>query len=249
MCSSDLTPEPKVEYAIARPPFPDQREPKAKLDVPLWKHDGSTWAPAVPAPRAATVKALAAIASTGFSVSEWSGASRSLDLSGEELLAVVAHASAPPKLFDAFDWVQRMQIAACLAMAGKGDGWAGSERRRLLFGVALGPVDWSVTASLLALAHIAETEPLARPEIEALFGYLHEQAGQPGFTCYAAPLATLWIRMGKLSKARQKELAAWGRAGWNGGSAKPHTKAERAALMRRRKVVTARDLGSAALFD
>lgn len=242
-----VKPMPKVTYTIGAPPFPDQREAKAKIDVPLWRHDGTHWHPAVPAPSAKTVKALAAIAQTGFAVDDWAAKAAKLEIDDDELRGAIAHASPPPALFDPFDWVERMQIAACLVLAGR-EGWKGSARRSVLFGIALGPVDWAVNAAILALGHVAEREPKTRADIDALFGYLQEQAGKPGYTCYAPVLATVWLRLGKLSAAKKAALADWGREAWEGGPEEPYTKAEQAALLKKRKAVTAHPCGSDAMI-
>ena len=113
-----------------------------------------------------------------------------------------------------------MQIASALTLAALDRGWdALSTRRRALYSLALGPVDWSVTAAAIALAHIARTEPATGQDVLNLFAYLRQQAGRVGYTTYAAPLSMIWLR---LAEARQGEaglegIRAWGREAWGGG--------------------------------
>lgn len=215
---------PRVDYKIGRTQLPNPHEPKARVDYVLWRHDGATWHPVGPPPDPGVVRELEPIARLGFSVDEW--AALLVPLAGRlgpawpHLLGVVAHGSPPPAGFDAFDWLIRMQIAATLTLAALDRGWdPRSPRKRALYNVALGPSDWSVTASCIALAHIAGAEPAAAGDVLNLFSYLRQQSGRIGYTTYAAPLSMIWLRVAERARAGVDldGIRDWGREAWYGG--------------------------------
>jgi hypothetical protein len=78
----------------------------------------------------------------------------------------------PPRRPDGimiWTWLHRVQVAAAFICAHLDDGWQGSLRKRVLFSLAHGPLDWTVEAALVALAQIAREEPATVPDIGALY--------------------------------------------------------------------------------
>ncbi len=217
-------PSPRIGYADDNPQWPDPRRPRARLDFTLFHRTPAGWQPAVPPPDPGTVQAIAEIANTGYAVPEW--AERAAQLGPrfggrpDALVSVLAHGAPLPRGREPFDWLMRVQTVAALVLAYLDGGWFGSRRRRALFHLALGPVDWPVQAAIIALHHVAQTIPETRDDIEQLFVLLQGNAARNGYTCYAPALATLWLQLGP-RRIAVEELRRWGREAWSGGPRGP----------------------------
>jgi hypothetical protein len=128
----------------------------------------------------------------------------------QALLGVMVHPPRPPDSdWRVLVWVQRVQVAAALVIADLDTGWEGSPRKRALYSLLYGPVDWSVDAAIIALGTLARRDPAIRPEVEQAFGWLQGQIPKEGFTCFEYPLVSTWIALGGHDEARLAELEAW----------------------------------------
>ena len=213
-------PSPRVTYDDSRPQSPPPHEPRARVDFTLFHRTPTGWQPAVPPPDGEAVQAIGEIAHTGYDVREWARRAESIGprfaTRPDRLVSVIAHGAPLPQGREPFDWLLRVQTAAALALAYLDDGWIGSRRRRALFHLALGPVDWAVQAAVIALHHVAVTVPGTRDDIEQLFAFLMGNAAERGYTCYAMALATLWLQL-EPRRVPVERLRAWGREAWQGG--------------------------------
>jgi hypothetical protein len=129
----------------------------------------------------------------------------------QQLACVMVHPPPFPqgKDFDAFEWVQRVQIAAALVIAHLEPGWPGATKKRALESIAMGPVDWTASAAVIALSRLAKADPNARRDVENLFKQLRSLVAQTGFTCYEWPMANAWIAMGGHGPEVLAEMQAW----------------------------------------
>lgn len=117
-----------------------------------------------------------------------------------DLLAVMAHPSAPPDARPAWDWIRQAQIASALTIAQLGDSmWEGSLRRDALLSLVYGPMDWSGVAGLVALASLATHEPALALSVEEIYlDLLNYQPSEGAWALYK-PLALLLNRLPDLS--------------------------------------------------
>jgi hypothetical protein len=103
----------------------------------------------------------------------------------------------PPPLpdvrYDPPRWVQNVQVAAALAISYVDRGWEGSNARATLLALARGPVDWSVTAAIVALMWTAKHQPRSVIEIEALFAELRRRESHTAECSYDVPLRQAWL--------------------------------------------------------
>jgi hypothetical protein len=103
----------------------------------------------------------------------------------------------PPPLpnvrYDSPRWVQNVQVAAALTISYVDQGWQGSTARATLLSLARGPVDWSVTAAIVALMWTAKYEPRSLIEIEALFSDLRRRESRTADCSYDVPLRQAWL--------------------------------------------------------
>lgn len=172
---------------------PDPRQPRGTVPIALWRFLGDEASPAVDSPPAPVAAALARIAAEPYALDTWW--SRAGELAREvgpagasALLASMVHPSPAPSKIQAWNWVFRLQVAAAFALAQVDAGWEGSERRKALVSLALGPVDWTGEAALVALAEIARREPATRPHVLEVLAQMLEDGAPEG-----EPLAFLTL--------------------------------------------------------
>jgi hypothetical protein len=166
-------------------PTPDTRRPRAEVSHLLWRYDGTNPVEAVAPPREEVRAAIAAIAGTWYDLDAWREQAREvgrrLGPAGvRDLLGAMVRPGRPEPEMPAWYWFQRMQVAAALALSGIDSGWASSTRREVLVDLALGPMDWSVDAALLALSEIARESEEASRELEEVFSFLLGQRPDRG---------------------------------------------------------------------
>ncbi|WP_051709774.1 hypothetical protein [Streptomyces sp. NRRL S-350] len=158
---------------------PDPRLPLTGTTTRIWTWDGTDPRPAVapPAPQSAElVRAITGIVWPSIPA-VYDEAVRLAGLPLADLLGVLAHPPQPredelgrallahqPEL-----WVRAVQSFACLGIAHHrtDQPWDGSERRRVLRDLLLGPEDWVAEAAGLALVAIGWTHPETRADIAA----------------------------------------------------------------------------------
>jgi tetratricopeptide (TPR) repeat protein len=154
-------------------------------------------------------EALSELASYRFQLNGWYSlaepiAQRNPGVS--ELLGAMVHPPDPPEGAPWHVWLQRVQVASAMVMARLGPGWVGSERRRALTALVLGPTDWSVTAAIVALSAIAMHEPAAEADVHELFGQALARAPREGRGGYLRALLECWLRFPDLSPEMRERL-------------------------------------------
>ncbi|MFD7449042.1 tetratricopeptide repeat protein [Kitasatospora sp. NPDC059827] len=159
---------------------PDPRLPLTEPTTRIWAWDGTDPRPAVAAPAPASADLVRATAEIVWPTvpAAYDHAVRLAGLPLDELLGVLVHPPLPreddlgrallahqPEL-----WVRAVQAFACLGIAHHrtDQPWEGSERRRVLRDLLLGPEDWVVEAAGFALVAIGWTHPAARADVAAL---------------------------------------------------------------------------------
>lgn len=204
--------EPDVTWSFTHLPHPDPRLPLPGTEPLLYRLEHDALVPALPPADPAVQREVAAIAQTPYLLAEWSERAQVLGLAlgparAEQLLRVMLDPPPlPDKDLDAPDWVQGIQIAAALALAQIDAGWSGSERRRFLLAVAGGPIDWTVTAAVVALTWVATRTPTAVPDVLATFAALRDREPDAGGCTYAIPLRQAWLELPGVSGAQRARL-------------------------------------------
>ena len=126
----------------------------------------------------------------------------------DDLLGVMVHPPLSPDSFTPWDWIQCIQFAATLAVTGLDAGWAGSLRRKVLVSLVNGPMDWSVTAAIVALTHLAAMDPeIAAEALDVFHARLRNMPDQ-GYTCYAVPLVLAMLEQPDVNGAERTDLRA-----------------------------------------
>jgi tetratricopeptide (TPR) repeat protein len=181
---------------------PDPRALKGQVDFSIWAYEGVVARPNGPRPDPAVLEAVAHIARTTYNLEIYAPmAAQAAAALGPGWYQHVAFSMVhPPPLpnpnWDPFDWVMRCQIAAAMIIAHLDDGWEGSVRQRGLWALALGCVDWTVDAALIAMAWLGRYDPHIREAVIHLFGWLETQIPQEGYTSFEYPLFCSWLAMG-----------------------------------------------------
>lgn len=177
---------------------PDPRLPRGPVDYILWRYQGNDPQPAVDPPTPGVAAAVAALAARPYEAGAWSYQAREIAAElgprhVDNLLGVMVHPPARRASHKVWAWIQRVQVASAFILAHIDSGWESSLRRRALFSLARGPLDWTVGAAIIALAQVAIEEPVAKTEIEALYLDLLAALPRPGGIPYAYALAVCSI--------------------------------------------------------
>ena len=99
---------------------------------------------------------------------------------------------------------------ACALLIGHLDeGWNPSIRKRALYSLIMGPVDWLVDAGLLVLGWLGRDNPEIRAEAHQMFSWMATRIPGEGYTCYEYPLACAWLLMGGHDDATRERLQTW----------------------------------------
>ncbi|MGW2252406.1 hypothetical protein ACWCXH_19695 [Kitasatospora sp. NPDC001660] len=202
---------------------PDPRVPLTEPTTTIWTWDGTDPRPAVDPPAPASAELVRATAELVWPTvpAAYDHAVRLAGLPLDDLVGVLAHPPAPredelgrallahqPEL-----WVRAVQTFACLGIAHHrtDQPWAGSDRRRVLLDLLLGPEDWVVEAAGFALVAIGWTHPEARADIAAQLGrrlrYCEEADRTRVVTILRSvgqlALAAPWLPTDELDRARR----------------------------------------------
>jgi tetratricopeptide (TPR) repeat protein len=208
-----------IDYLVERLQEPDPREPRCPVDFVLWKYVDTTPLPAVPEPRPEVAELAAELARYEYDLHGWSQMGRRLasrlDGAGAvgDLLGAMVHPPPPPEGLRAYVWLQRVQIAAAFILAHVDAGWKDSARRRALFSLLLGPVDWTCGAAVLALTALALEDGESRAEVIPLFRSLLNTIPNPGHVCYAHALVYCYLRLPTRDDPERATLEQWVRGG------------------------------------
>jgi hypothetical protein len=190
-----------IPFTITNIQRPDPRLPRRPVQYQVWKYREQrtrlgrktlTTDPiaAVPEPSPAVTSAVAEIAMSPYDRPVWLAAAADLVRRCkpriEDLLGVCAFPPDVPADVPAATWLQRAQVVAALAIANFDPEvpWPSSQRKRVLFDLACGPMDWTIDAAVIALTALAQTEPQIGEELVELFLDLVRRQPSPGHVCY-----------------------------------------------------------------
>jgi len=203
-----------IEVRAATVPQPDPRVEKSQLAYRLWSWQGMVPSKVYPQAEPQVQQAIATIAAEVFRREGWDAAAREfasrLDANDiHKLMAVLTDPPPPPPdTFDGVYWTYRCQIATALVLSHMGP-WPQEPARAALLALLYGPSDWTTGAAMVALAWRALDNPQARPEVEAMFGWMRGQIAQEGFTCWELTLAECWLALGGHDDAKADDLRGW----------------------------------------
>ena len=205
-----------VEFKVGGIQAPDPRIPHHPVAFTLWEYSGAEPRTSFPHPPETVSRRVGEIAATAYSRDAWADQGRRAagelgPNAADDLLAVMVHPPVRRDPFVAWVWLQRVQIASAFVLGGIDAGWEDSIRKRCLFSLARGPMDWTVGASLLPLSYIAEKEPEHAENIGELYYELLTALPTAGFIPYEFVL--LWcisrlLGLKLISEPLRKNLAA-----------------------------------------
>lgn len=197
-------------------PKPDPRLPRAKVEWQIWAYgsgaNATVAAPVLRPPRPEIAAAIGEIANSRYEPARWSVLARGLaDRFGEAAVTDVLTTMAfPPKGPDGApvgEWMFRVQVVAAyvgcrLGGATSESAWASSVGGRAAHAIVNGPLDWSTTAMIIALAELARELPdLGRP-VAALLEPLVEVPRSPiHYGCVARPVVYCILRIPAVADA------------------------------------------------
>ncbi|QOV91185.1 tetratricopeptide repeat protein [Humisphaera borealis] len=204
---------------ITEIPHPDPRVPRGEVDYLLWRYDGTAPRPALPAPHAYVVKKVLEIAERPYDAESWWAMAGSIAAelgpkSVPSLLGMMVNPAAPPTGWPAWDWVQRQQFASAFIIARVDAGWSQSHRRKALYSLLRGPVDWTTNAGYTAMVQLAIEERSDEIAAEAtdMLMELAKNRPNPGYCCYEYAMVINALRLPNLDASLRYELQKW-RAG------------------------------------
>jgi tetratricopeptide (TPR) repeat protein len=202
-----------AEVVVARMQTPDPRPPRRWVEYLLWKYDGLRPTIAVPPPAAPIAWAVVELANQQYQLEAWWQQARRLarQLKPEQfddLLATMVYPPRPQQVQRLSGWIYRIQVATALVIAHIDTGWEGSLRRKALFSLANGPMDWTVDAALIALTAVARDDEEAAPEIGELFRELRSKLPKDGPVCYHQALLWSMLRLPDLKDEERHEIRA-----------------------------------------
>jgi tetratricopeptide (TPR) repeat protein len=202
----------RLRLKVKSVPRPDPRESAPGAELALWEFSGFEARPALPPPRADVADAVARLAQVPFHLDDWKRRAKeiaaTLGVDAERsLLAVMVHPPLQQGEARSWVWIQSVQTAAALVIAGLDRGWAGSVRRRLLVSLLRGPMDWTVDAAVIGVAAVAEEDAEAAREAPQLFLELLRRVPDAGYCCYEYPLLCSWMRLPGVSDEEHAALA------------------------------------------
>jgi hypothetical protein len=191
---------------------PELRAPKDHVDFTLFAWDDRAPRPNVAPPDPRAQQAIAEIARGRYNLELWAPAAEKLaqQLGVQWVPQLVSTMAYPPELptpeTDPIGWIQRVQIAAALAIAYVETEWNDSTRKRTLYSLALGPNDTSVDAAVIAMGWIARTNAEARRDIEPFFAWLEQATVTGAPPSYERALLHAWHGLGSLDPDTAQRL-------------------------------------------
>ncbi|WP_143031690.1 tetratricopeptide repeat protein [Actinacidiphila guanduensis] len=155
---------------------PDPREPVRPVGRAVWRYEGLTAHPAVPAPSPEAARLVRDTASATWPhiPAAYDHGVRLSGLALDDLLGVLAHPPEPPddqqgRFLRAHRpelWIRAVQTFACLGLAHHraDEPWVGSVRRSVLLDLLDGPEDWVSEAAAFAMVATAWVDPSVRED-------------------------------------------------------------------------------------
>jgi tetratricopeptide (TPR) repeat protein len=202
---------PAFERDDGHVPADDPRRAVADVAFPLWTHDGTRAAPALPAAGPATTALIADLASQRYHPHDnWAQASHVAALLGPDaaaqVLAVMVNPPPVPAGTHALAWLPRVQLAAAMVVGQIDAGWEGSQRRAALHSLLFGPADWTTTAGIRVLGWIARSEPAHAQDIHRMFEERERHLPSEGHWDWVAQLYREWQTLPWLSDDEREVL-------------------------------------------
>jgi hypothetical protein len=104
-----------------------------------------------------------------------------------------------------------VQIAAALTIAWleEEEPWKDSLRRRVLLDLAIGPQDWTVSAAIIALMGIAQTDADRQEEVFRFYLELLRHVPDEGYVCHLHPLICCALYLPVGAPDLRQELMRW----------------------------------------
>ncbi|MBN1313114.1 MAG: tetratricopeptide repeat protein, partial [Anaerolineae bacterium] len=200
-----------VSVGVANIQSPDPRQPRRDVQYVLWRYKGTDPITAVNPPAASVSRSVAELANQPYELDKWNtAAKRTAKQLGTEklddLLGVMVHPPEPQGGIPIWYWIYRVQVAAALVIAHLDDGWDGSLRKEVLTSLALGPMDWTVDAALVALLVIAKENPDSVHDIIAIYKELLDNPPQPGAILYLGALIHCGLQLPDLPETLRQHM-------------------------------------------
>ena len=201
----------RLTVHIAQIQQPDPREPRGPVEYVLWTYEGTEPHPAVRPPARHVARQVASLARQPYNATTWSQEARTMATRLgarhlDDLLGVMVHPPSRPAEFPVWVWIQRVQIAAAFILAHLDTGWENSIRRRALFSLALGPMDWTVEAAIVALAQLAREEPSITQDVATLYLDLFNFLPQSGHIPYLHALIQCSLKLPPLPDGLESQI-------------------------------------------
>jgi tetratricopeptide (TPR) repeat protein len=208
---------PEITLEVEAVQSPDPRQPRVPVDYLLWKYRGTEPVAAVREPAGDVVTAVCTLAASNYHLLAWSDHGRRVAATlgpprVADLLGVMVHPPAAPPDVPAWVWLMKVQLAAALVLAHIDEGWQGSLRKKVLFSLANGPMDWTVSAAVAALTALALENQEIETEVARLFRELMHALPQGGYVCHAYPLVCCYLHLPHITAEERAILRQW-RAG------------------------------------
>ncbi|MHB0935294.1 MAG: tetratricopeptide repeat protein [Armatimonadota bacterium] len=165
----------KLAHKYERTITPDPRLPLHEVTHLLWRYNGTEPVKNLEPPAPEIIPHIVKLAGARYDYTlGWRHAGVVAEQLGpgaaRDLLAVMIYPPPMPADGDPLVWISRIQLAAAEVIAQLDGGWEGSLRRQLLTDLMNGPLDWTVEAAAITLAHLAQLEPeLATPVLSLLY--------------------------------------------------------------------------------
>jgi hypothetical protein len=202
----------ELDVTYANVASPDPRNPIAHFGLALWRRDGEQLVAAIGPPPADIADRIAALAWEPFSLRRnWAAASRVADNLGAgavgALLACIAHPPPVPDDWHVLDWVPRVHLAVAQVLAHIDESpWPGSVRRRALYTILLGPLDWATEAAIVVVAQLAAEQPAIATDVHEALTRLWRAKPDSGGISWEVALQYHWQRVPGLFPSELDEI-------------------------------------------
>jgi hypothetical protein len=98
-----------------------------------------------------------------------------------------------PEGWHVLDWIPRVQLAVAQVLAHLDEApWEVSVRRRGLYTLLLGPLDWSTEAAIIAVTQLASTHPAIATDVHEALTRLWRSKPASGVVCWEVALHYHW---------------------------------------------------------
>ncbi len=190
---------------------PDPRYPRREVRYLLWKYQGTDPIRAVDPPQQAAIDAVLSLFRQPYSLQGWTNLARPIAAQLgtdylKDLLGVMVYPPEPENDAPIWMWIYRLQVAAALIIAQLNEPWRTSRRREALISIALGPLDWTIDAALVALLSVCLRTEEARADMIKVVRELIENPPLPGAVLYLGALVHCGLQLPDLPPDLRKKL-------------------------------------------